>query len=68
MTLQQHPLLAAQWADDHLRVPGEIHVGFAVDTDAGLLVAGRASGGNLELARHRGPNARPDRAGAAAAS
>lgn len=38
MTLQQHPLLAAQWADGHLCMPGEIHVGFAVDTDAGLLV------------------------------
>ncbi len=38
MTLPQHPLLAAQWADDQLRLPGEIHVGFAMDTAAGLLV------------------------------
>ena len=38
LTLQKHPLLAAQWADDGLRMPAEFHVGFAVDTDAGLLV------------------------------
>jgi pyruvate dehydrogenase E2 component (dihydrolipoamide acetyltransferase) len=38
ITLRQHPLLAAQWADGHLRMPAEMHVGFAVDTDAGLLV------------------------------
>jgi pyruvate dehydrogenase E2 component (dihydrolipoamide acetyltransferase) len=38
MTLQQHPLLAAQWEESGLVMPGEIHVGFAMDTDAGLLV------------------------------
>ncbi len=38
LTLHQHALLAAQWAEDRLLMPREIHVGFAVDTDAGLLV------------------------------
>jgi pyruvate dehydrogenase E2 component (dihydrolipoamide acetyltransferase) len=38
LNLRQHPLLAAQWGDDGLAMPGEIHVGFAVDTEAGLLV------------------------------
>jgi pyruvate dehydrogenase E2 component (dihydrolipoamide acetyltransferase) len=36
--LQQHPLLAARWADGHLVLPDPIHIGIAVDTDAGLLV------------------------------
>jgi pyruvate dehydrogenase E2 component (dihydrolipoyllysine-residue acetyltransferase) len=49
LTLQSHPLLAAQWADDGLRMPGEIHVGFAVDTDAGLLVPVVHHAANLSL-------------------
>jgi pyruvate dehydrogenase E2 component (dihydrolipoamide acetyltransferase) len=36
--LQQHPLLAARWADDHLVLPETVNIGIAVDTDAGLLV------------------------------
>jgi pyruvate dehydrogenase E2 component (dihydrolipoamide acetyltransferase) len=36
--LEQHRLLAARWEGDHLMVPDEIHIGIAVDTDAGLLV------------------------------
>lgn len=36
--LQRHPLLAARWVDDHLVLPDGIHIGIAVDTDAGLLV------------------------------
>jgi pyruvate dehydrogenase E2 component (dihydrolipoamide acetyltransferase) len=36
--LQQHPLLGARWADDHLMLPETINIGIAVDTDAGLLV------------------------------
>ena len=36
--MQQHPLLGARWADDHLVLPDAIHIGVAVDTDAGLLV------------------------------
>jgi len=38
MALAQHPLLMAQWAEDHLVVPDAINIGMAVDTDAGLLV------------------------------
>lgn len=36
--LRQHPMLAATWAEDHLRLPESIHLGIAVDTEAGLLV------------------------------
>lgn len=36
--LRQHPMLAATWADDHLLLPETIHLGIAVDTDAGLVV------------------------------
>lgn len=36
--LRQHPMLAAAWADDHLLLPESIHLGIAVDTEAGLLV------------------------------
>jgi pyruvate dehydrogenase E2 component (dihydrolipoamide acetyltransferase) len=38
LALQQHPLLTARWAQDHLVLPDAIHIGIAVDTDAGLLV------------------------------
>lgn len=36
--LRQHPMLAANWAEDHLLLPESIHLGIAVDTEAGLLV------------------------------
>jgi pyruvate dehydrogenase E2 component (dihydrolipoamide acetyltransferase) len=36
--LQQHPLLSGRWTDDGLLLPDAIHIGIAVDTDAGLLV------------------------------
>jgi pyruvate dehydrogenase E2 component (dihydrolipoamide acetyltransferase) len=36
--LAKHPLLAAQWTDLGIRLPSAIHIGIAVDTDAGLLV------------------------------
>ena len=36
--LRQHPMLAATWAEDHLLLPENIHLGIAVDTEAGLLV------------------------------
>ena len=36
--LQQHPQLAAQWSDAGLVQPRDTNIGFAVDTDAGLLV------------------------------
>lgn len=36
--LQRHPALTGQWTDDGIRMPDGIHIGIAVDTDAGLLV------------------------------
>ena len=36
--LHQHPMLAARWTDDGIRPAQRIDIGFAVDTDAGLLV------------------------------
>jgi pyruvate dehydrogenase E2 component (dihydrolipoamide acetyltransferase) len=36
--LREHPLLTARWTDDDLIFPASVDVGFAVDTDAGLLV------------------------------
>ena len=36
--LSTHPMLTARWADAHLLLPEHIHIGIAVDTDAGLLV------------------------------
>ncbi|MFN0075549.1 MAG: dihydrolipoamide acetyltransferase family protein [Prosthecobacter sp.] len=33
-----HPLLTARWDTDRLLMPEQIHIGIAVDTDAGLLV------------------------------
>jgi pyruvate dehydrogenase E2 component (dihydrolipoamide acetyltransferase) len=38
LALERHPLLAAQWGEDHLIMAAEINIGFAVDTDAGLVV------------------------------
>jgi pyruvate dehydrogenase E2 component (dihydrolipoamide acetyltransferase) len=36
--LERHPTLNSQWAGGQLVVPRSIHIGIAVDTDAGLLV------------------------------
>ena len=36
--LQRHPMLGTQWDGDQLKLPSEIHIGLAVDTDNGLLV------------------------------
>lgn len=36
--LQSHPMLNARWEDNHIVVPGGIHIGIAVDTEAGLVV------------------------------
>ena len=38
IALQQHPLLSGQWTDAGVRLPEAIHIGIAVDTEAGLLV------------------------------
>jgi len=38
LALESHPLLNATWNGDKIRVWRDVHVGIAVDTDAGLLV------------------------------
>jgi pyruvate dehydrogenase E2 component (dihydrolipoamide acetyltransferase) len=38
VALEKHPLLNATWQGDHLLIPDGIHIGVAVDTEAGLLV------------------------------
>jgi pyruvate dehydrogenase E2 component (dihydrolipoamide acetyltransferase) len=38
LVLQQHPVLNSYWADDRIIPQGGIHIGIAVDTEAGLLV------------------------------
>jgi pyruvate dehydrogenase E2 component (dihydrolipoamide acetyltransferase) len=38
IALQWHPNLNARWVDDRIVTSSEIHIGIAVDTDAGLLV------------------------------
>jgi pyruvate dehydrogenase E2 component (dihydrolipoamide acetyltransferase) len=38
VALQQHPLLASHWTDSGIVPPASFDIGFAVDTDTGLLV------------------------------
>jgi pyruvate dehydrogenase E2 component (dihydrolipoyllysine-residue acetyltransferase) len=38
VTLKQHPAMNSQWMDDGLIQPQGVHIGLAVNTDAGLLV------------------------------
>jgi pyruvate dehydrogenase E2 component (dihydrolipoamide acetyltransferase) len=38
LALEQHPLLNSRWEDDRIVSPQGIHIGIAVDTDAGLVV------------------------------
>lgn len=38
IVLEKHPLLNAIWQGEHLLLPEGIHVGIAVDTEAGLVV------------------------------
>jgi len=38
VALGKHPLLNATWQGDHLLLPEGVHVGIAVDTEAGLVV------------------------------
>ncbi len=36
--LLEHPALNARWEEDHIRYPESVNIGFAVDTEAGLVV------------------------------
>jgi pyruvate dehydrogenase E2 component (dihydrolipoamide acetyltransferase) len=38
LALEKHPLLNSRWQDNRIVSPEGIHIGIAVDTDAGLLV------------------------------
>ena len=38
VALAKHPLLGGRWSEQGIRLPDAIHIGIAVDTDAGLLV------------------------------
>jgi pyruvate dehydrogenase E2 component (dihydrolipoamide acetyltransferase) len=38
LALAKHPLLNARWEENEILLPSSIHIGFAVDTEAGLLV------------------------------
>jgi pyruvate dehydrogenase E2 component (dihydrolipoamide acetyltransferase) len=38
LALKKHPVLNSRWQDDRIVSPEGIHIGIAVDTDAGLLV------------------------------
>ncbi|WZP00206.1 dihydrolipoamide acetyltransferase family protein [Isosphaeraceae bacterium EP7] len=49
LALADHPMLNARWADDRIELSNEAHVGFAVDTEAGLLVPVVRGAGELGL-------------------
>ena len=36
--LRAHPMLAARWVADNIELPKTVHIGFAVDTEHGLMV------------------------------
>src|SRR5579875_1496863 len=38
LALEKHPVLNSHWEEDRIVTPEEIHIGIAVDTDAGLVV------------------------------
>jgi pyruvate dehydrogenase E2 component (dihydrolipoamide acetyltransferase) len=38
LALRKHPLLNARWDETQIQMSGDIHIGIAVDTEAGLLV------------------------------
>jgi pyruvate dehydrogenase E2 component (dihydrolipoamide acetyltransferase) len=38
IAIGQHPMIVARWEADQIRIPKQIHIGIAVDTDAGLMV------------------------------
>ena len=51
VALQRHPMLQAQWREDGIFVPDQIHVAVAVDTEAGLLGPVLRDVGSLTLSQ-----------------
>ena len=51
LALRKHPQLNARWQDDGIATPTDIHIGFAVDTPAGLLVPVIRDAAGLPLRR-----------------
>jgi len=49
IALQKHPLLNARWNDGQIATSAEVHIGIAVDTEAGLLVPVLRNVGTLTL-------------------
>ena len=49
--LQQHPLLTGRWTDAGIELPESVHIGIAVDTDAGLMVPVIRDANTLSLRR-----------------
>lgn len=48
-SLQQHPLLNAQWHENGIFIPDEIHIAIAVDTEDGLLAPVLRNAARLSL-------------------
>lgn len=49
LALAEHPALNARWEEDHIRFPDAINIGFAVDTEAGLLAPVVRDAANISL-------------------
>jgi len=49
MALQRHPMLAGRWEGEKIILPGGMHIGIAVDTEAGLMVPVVANVQDLSL-------------------
>jgi pyruvate dehydrogenase E2 component (dihydrolipoamide acetyltransferase) len=48
-TLNAHPNLTGRWAGTHIQIPDSIDIGFAVETDEGLVVPVLRKPGSLQL-------------------
>ncbi len=62
-SLLRHPLLNSQWHGDSIVTPQGVHVGVAVDTDAGLLVPVLHDAGALDATADHDPSPRSHRPG-----
>ena len=51
LALRDHPLLNARWADDRIEYADDVHIGIAVDAEAGLFVPVIRGAAGLSLAQ-----------------